>query len=54
MFPLVLPAIGEWDEKATNPTQPQTTNVNRYFIARKVPRNMSHALLKINEATMGL
>lgn len=41
----------ERDETAPNPTQPQTTNVNRYFIAWKVPMNMSHAPLKINEAT---
>lgn len=46
-----LHAVGERDETVTNPTQPQTTNVNRYFIVRKVPTNMSHALLKINEAT---
>lgn len=41
----------ERDETAPNPTQSQTTNVNRYFIAGKVPMNMSHAPLKINEAT---
>lgn len=48
---LVIHAVGEWNETATNPAQPQTTNVNRYFMAEKVPTNMSHALLKINEAT---
>lgn len=51
VFLLVLHAIGEWNETATNPTQPQTTNVNRYFMTGKVPTNMSHALLKINKAT---
>lgn len=47
-FLLVLHAVGGRNETATNPTQPQTTNVNRYFMAGKVPMNMSHALLKIN------
>ena len=51
VFLPVLHAVGGWNETATNPTQPQTTNVNRYFMAGKVPTNMSHALLKINEAT---
>lgn len=50
-FLLVLRTVGGWNETATNPAQPLTTNVNRYFMARKVPTNMSHALLKINEAT---
>lgn len=51
VFPLVVHAVGKWNETETNPVQPQTTNVNRYFMAGKVPTNMSHALLKINEAT---
>lgn len=51
VFLLVLHAVGRRNETATNPAQPQTTNVNRYFMAGKVPTNMSHVLLKINEAT---